>query len=130
MRFPGKIKKLTHSHGDLLFLSYKQAADSGNHQNAVATSSTTKPPQPDPSHPHTHTDPPLPNVIPLVDLSKVEIPEVDEFWSGKDGKIERSRDPAFCRHGDKGMCDYCMPLQVSTGSLSTSPDVRIAVDWP
>jgi len=82
-----------------------------------ASTSTSQPSQPDPSHPHTHTDPPLPNTIPLVDLSHIEEPEVDSFWSGQDGKIERKRDPAFCRHGEKGMCDYCMPLEVSSWTI-------------
>ncbi|WWC58679.1 nuclear protein localization protein 4 [Kwoniella dejecticola CBS 10117] len=100
------------SHGDLLFLSYKPiSADPQSHPTTQASSSHPHPSQPDPSHPHTHTDPPLPNTIPLKDLSHVQEHDVDIYWYSQNGKIDRKRDPDFCRHGEKGMCDYCMPLE-------------------
>lgn len=103
----------TLSHGDLLFLSYKpRGADPDSHPAMEASAPHPQPSQPDPSHPKTHTDPPLPNTIPLKDLSSVQEPEIDQYWEKQTGKIERKRDPAFCRHGEKAMCDYCMPLEV------------------
>ena len=99
----------------MLFLSYKPiSADPDSHPSTEpSTSAASHPKQPDPAHPHTHTERPLPTTVPLVDLEKVVEPEVDQYWAAQNGKIERKRDPILCRHGEKAMCDHCMPLEVS-----------------
>lgn len=36
---------------------------------------------------------------------------IDEYLLKQKGTIKRPRNPQFCKHGDQGMCEYCLPLQ-------------------
>lgn len=49
---------------------------------------------------------------------------VDVFWETKDGKIPRPKDAKFCRHGDKAMCDYCMPLEPYDTGFHTEHNIK------
>ncbi|KAL1837435.1 hypothetical protein VTJ49DRAFT_3787 [Mycothermus thermophilus] len=111
-----RIGEIAH-HGDLIFVNYKhqEAATNGasHTDGATALTSTTqrlngKPILPAEDHP---IDPP-----PNTSAERIKNPwevvrqsPLDDRLDKKEGKIPRKRDK-MCRHGPKGMCDYCMPL--------------------
>ena len=131
------------SHGDMLFLSYKAGNAEDASPEAPASSSSASTQQRTAqtlsgktvvipaAEPDLHTAPtgaqgdrsgnatisggPDERALtkPLFDLSKIKEMSVDNFWRAKNGKISRNRDDKMCKHGAKGMCDYCMPLEVS-----------------
>lgn len=49
----------------------------------------------------------LTNIVPT--KSKVDQLPVDDFLDSQDGLISRPKS-YLCRHGEKGMCEYCSPL--------------------
>ncbi|KAJ7596715.1 NPL4 family-domain-containing protein [Mycena floridula] len=81
------------SHADLLFVNYKSIEP-------VAGQSSTPSVEPSSSTESSHRP-----------WESVVEDKVDAFWRATDGKIPRQRDTQFCKHGPKGMCDYCMPLE-------------------
>ncbi|KAK4099795.1 polyubiquitin-tagged protein recognition complex, Npl4 component [Parathielavia hyrcaniae] len=113
-----KVSQVGLSHGDLVFVSYDHQedvtnGDSENGQQASLASSTNrlngKPILPAEDHP---IDPP-----PNTSAERIRNPwevvrqsPLDDRLDRQDGKILRKRDNKMCRHGPKGMCDYCMPL--------------------
>ncbi|KAK4128404.1 polyubiquitin-tagged protein recognition complex, Npl4 component [Parathielavia appendiculata] len=113
-----KVGQVGLSHGDLVFVSYQHQEDmtngaTDNGQSAALSSSTNrlngKPILPAEDHP---IDPP-----PNTSAERIRNPwevvrqsPLDDRLDRQDGKIPRKRDNKMCRHGPKGMCDYCMPL--------------------
>ncbi|KAK4648860.1 nuclear protein localization protein 4 [Podospora bellae-mahoneyi] len=116
-----KLEQIGLNHGDLVFVSYKQqdAVADGN-ANGDASAPTLlaktarlngKPILPTEDHP---IDPP-PSIDAEVKHIKnpwevVKQSPLDDRLDKKDGKIPRGKDAKMCRHGPKGMCDYCTPL--------------------
>ncbi|RHZ78677.1 hypothetical protein Glove_158g49 [Diversispora epigaea] len=90
----GSIDKFKIRHGDLIYVTFEEAVDSN--QMKETTKSTTS----------------------------VKQDSVDDFLEKQDGLIKRQRDPKFCKHASKGMCDYCMPLEPYDSNYLTENRIK------
>ncbi|KAB8596110.1 hypothetical protein FH972_025819 [Carpinus fangiana] len=96
------LKQVGLKHGDQLFLNYEKAgAPSNGHKPEPASASASVP---------------LPsNAATVATISKpwevVKQSPLDDKLDQLDGKITRPKDQRMCRHGPKGMCEYCSPLE-------------------
>lgn len=103
------IAQLGMKHGDMLFLQFEErASDSGTDTAPAAPiqatahkiSGATVAVQPSSRPVQTSTEA----------WKTVRQHRVDDLLEKQSGKIPRPRD-RMCKHGPKGMCDYCMPLE-------------------
>lgn len=124
MNIPGRFMTAYYSlcsnisHGDQLFLSYVPpsvapvpAPTSGNQPASIRLNGQPIRPSDDVSHRLTTTtnDYTSHDNTPNPWETVVQDP-IDELLEKQDGKIPRPRD-RLCKHGAKGMCDNCMPLE-------------------
>lgn len=112
------------SHGDILFIGYRQddqpsIGDVGEAQaptTAAKSSSSSIPLNGHPVRPADNqrlvpTRGPPQEKKDRNPWENVKQSALDDKLDQKDGKIYRPRDTKMCRHGQKGMCDYCTPLE-------------------
>ncbi|KAF2234431.1 endoplasmic reticulum and nuclear membrane protein [Viridothelium virens] len=101
-------------HGAQIFIDYKQQPAVMNGHSTSISADTRKL---NGAPISTEEDPPI--VTSPIDetphLSRpweiVQQSSLDDLLDKQDGKITRGRDLKLCRHGPKGMCEYCMPLE-------------------
>ncbi|KAI5786422.1 NPL4 family-domain-containing protein, partial [Peziza echinospora] len=109
------IKETGLNHGDLLFLNYSKSEPSTKEapQRPQTTAGRLNGQAIRPGE-----DISLKPKDPEDEIKKVANPwetiqqdPIDNLLEKQDGKIPRGRDHKMCKHGAKGMCDYCMPLE-------------------
>ncbi|KAI9660184.1 MAG: nuclear protein localization protein 4 [Trizodia sp. TS-e1964] len=108
-----KIQQVGLNNGDILFYSYKELSSpidshaeivpvtSSNRLNGLPISSLTPITPQQTVHSHPTKRP----------WELAQQSELDDKLDKQDGKIKQTKDQKMCRHGPKGMCDYCMPLE-------------------
>lgn len=99
------LDRMSDRHGDMIFITYQSYDD---YDAALAQQGQPPASSSAPSTPSA----PVGKVESKRVWEAVQEDPIDVHWRGKSGKVPRSRDSKFCKHGANAMCDYCMPLEV------------------
>lgn len=116
----------TDRHGDLIFINYQHASSS------ASTAAASRQPSTAPSSARLNGKPVLLTEDAPIDLKPektarpwelVKQSPLDDDLDRLEGKIARPRD-RMCRHGPKGMCDYCQPLDPFDPAYLTEKGIK------
>jgi nuclear protein localization family protein 4 len=109
----GAVADSESRHGDLVFITYKHRGASDNLENGNSNATSNRL-DGKPILPAEEVPRPNPDVVTVAEGPRpwetVKQSPLDDLLDRKDGKIPRGRNAAMCRHGPKGMCDFCTPL--------------------
>ncbi|KAF2675211.1 nuclear protein localization protein 4 [Microthyrium microscopicum] len=97
--------------GDLLFIDYKTLESSANGHSTESEPTANRLSGRAVLPAEARSKIPQQAVLIKNPWETVKQSSLDDALDKKDGKITRPRDNKMCRHGGKGMCDYCMPLE-------------------